>query len=49
LTSSLNLKTLSDAELARLKEINMEMRKLWLKEETKAKQCSRDKDILEGD
>jgi hypothetical protein len=30
--------TLSDAELARLKEINLEMQKLWLKEETKAKQ-----------
>jgi hypothetical protein len=42
-------KTLSDAELARLKEINLEMQKLWLKEETKAKQCSRDKDIPEGD
>jgi exonuclease III len=40
---------LSEAELARLKEINLEMKKLWLKEETKAKQHSRDKDILEGD
>jgi hypothetical protein len=29
--------TLSDAELPRLKEINLEMQKLWLKEETKAK------------
>jgi hypothetical protein len=34
---------LSEAELARLKEINLEMKKLWLKEETKAKQRSRDK------
>jgi hypothetical protein len=42
-------KALSEAELARLKEINLEMKKLWLKEKTKAKQHSRDKDILEGD
>jgi uncharacterized protein YdcH (DUF465 family) len=33
---------LSDLELARMKSIHLEMQKLWLKDEVKAKQRSRD-------
>jgi uncharacterized protein YdcH (DUF465 family) len=40
---------LSDSELARMREIHLEMQKLWLKDEIKAKQCYRDRDIKEGD
>jgi hypothetical protein len=40
---------LSDSELARMKYIHLEVQKLWLKDEVKAKQRSRDRDIKEGD
>jgi uncharacterized protein YdcH (DUF465 family) len=40
---------LSDSELARMREIHLEMQKLWLKDEIIAKQRSRDRDIIEGD
>jgi hypothetical protein len=40
---------LSPLEKARLKNIYAEMHNLWLKEEIKAKQRSRDKDIKEAD
>jgi hypothetical protein len=40
---------LSDSEKQRMKEISLEMQKLWLKEETKPKQRSGDRDIVEGD
>jgi hypothetical protein len=39
---------LLDSKKQRMKEISLEMQKLWLKEETKAKQRSRDRDIVEG-
>jgi hypothetical protein len=40
---------LSPVEHLRLKDIYAEMHNLWLKEEVKAKQRSRDRDIKEGD
>lgn len=46
----LNLRPeLSDAKQNRLKFIHGEMKRIWLKEEIKAKQISRDIDILKED
>jgi hypothetical protein len=42
-------KQLSATKVERMRVINSEMQKLWLKEEVKAKQRSRDRDIEEGD
>jgi hypothetical protein len=40
---------LSESEINRMRVIHSEMQKIWLKEETKAKQHSRDRDVKEGD